>query len=98
MDIHRSRANRQKTPHSVGQLVIQLAEMPLVMERALLDFGLHAAFRCRPAVHQDHYVHRVTTAKTDLGQRERIAEMLDELAGSQPVLGESIVGRDVALN
>ena len=58
--------------------------LPAAMQQALVDFGLMAAFRASSPALQRDYVRRVQEDTRDAGLRDRIAEILDDLAAAAP--------------
>ena len=54
--------------------------MPAFVRAALLEKGLMAAFRGRPAYQQNDYLGWIIRAKLEPTRQRRLAQMLDELA------------------
>jgi hypothetical protein len=55
--------------------------MPTALQEALLEFGLLHAFRTQPPGEQLRHVRTIESSGTVEDERERIAAVLDELAG-----------------
>jgi uncharacterized protein YdeI (YjbR/CyaY-like superfamily) len=54
--------------------------MPFDVRKALTDTGLMSAYRARPAYQQNDYVGWISQAKLAGARRQRMKQMLDELA------------------
>jgi uncharacterized protein YdeI (YjbR/CyaY-like superfamily) len=57
--------------------------MPAFVRRALSARGLLAAYRGRPPYQQNDYLGWIDRAKLDATKQQRLAQMLEELAGGE---------------
>jgi hypothetical protein len=74
------------TSHRIGNPLVIDLEAPLsgpatILERVLADFGLLETFRSRPVHQQEGYLWLISSAGRPAIRDERIADLLDELAG-----------------
>jgi uncharacterized protein YdeI (YjbR/CyaY-like superfamily) len=77
----KTRPNRKTAAPRELRLTRALQPMPAFVRRALTQRGLAAAYRARPPYQQNDYLAWINRAAREETKQERLAQMLDELAG-----------------
>ena len=71
------------TPRAEADMTVVATAQPVLppdLERALVEFGLMPAFLAQPRSRQREHIHFVEGSPDDRAARDRIADVLDELA------------------